>query len=266
MSADHRADKAAACIRAETGEPPRVAVVLGSGLDAAAVLDGAVSVPYDRIPGWPGSTVAGHAGRFEVGRLGSHRAAVLHGRVHLYEGHPPERVVFPARVLARLGVRVAILTNAAGGLNPAFAPGDLLMIRDHLNLQGGKPPAEGGAVHSAGPETYDPALRAAVREAASALRIPLREGVYAAVRGPSYETPAEARWIRFLGADAVGMSTVPEALALCGAGVRVAAFSVVTNVSGGEASSHAEVLSAGARAAAALGRLLRGLLDRLPAL
>ncbi len=258
-------DAAADFLRAELGEQPRVAIVLGSGLDAAAIFGGAVSIPVARIPGWPPSSVAGHAGRIDVGRLGPHRAAVLRGRVHLYEGHSPDRVVFSSRVLARLGVRVAILTHAAGGLDPALRAGDLLLIRDHLNLQGARPPVAGRPWPSPGPEAYDPALRAAAREAGAELGVPLREGVYAAVRGPTYETPAEARLLRLLGADAVGMSTVPEVLALRGEGVRVAAISAITNASGGKGSSHGEVLDAGARAATSLGRLIRGLLERVPA-
>jgi purine-nucleoside phosphorylase len=267
-----RLDDAADAIRRNSPAPPDVGIVLGSGLDAvAALLRDPVSIPYDRIPHWPHTDVPGHAGCLQIGPAGGKTVAVLRGRVHVYEGHPLDRVVFPARVLARLGVKTAILTNAAGGLNPDYRPGDLMMLSDHLNLLGADPLAgpDGDAL---GPrfldlaKLYDPELRASARAAAQRLGIPLREGVYAAAHGPCYETPAEARMIRGLGADAVGMSTVPEAIALHQCGVRVLAFSGITNVAAGLASAplrHEDVLAANHRLANTLAGLVKAALEIL---
>jgi purine-nucleoside phosphorylase len=243
-------DAAAHAVRTRTDLVPSLGVVLGSGLGAwAEGLEGAVAIPYAEIPGMPVSTVPGHAGRLWLGRAKGVTVACLQGRVHMYEGHEPERAVFGARLLARLGARAVLLTNAAGGLSPWFGAGDLMLIRDHLNLMF-KNPLVGPNEAGLGPRfpdmthTYDPALAAAARDAALSLGIRLHEGVYAGLLGPSYETPAEIRMLRTLGADAVGMSTVPEAIALRHMRVPVTGISCVTNLAAGISPvelSHAEV-------------------------
>lgn len=243
-------DAAAHAVRARTQEVPALGVVLGSGLGAwAESLDGALAIPYSEIPGMPVSTVQGHAGRLWIGRSKGVPVVCLQGRVHMYEGHDAERAVFGARLLARLGARAVLVTNAAGGLSPWFAPGDLMLIRDHLNLMG-KNPLIGMNEAALGPRfpdmthAYDPALVGATRAAATALGIRLHEGVYAGLLGPSYETPAEIRMLRVLGADAVGMSTVPEAIALRHMRVPVTGISCITNLAAGISPhelSHAEV-------------------------
>lgn len=243
-------DAAVHAVRARTQEVPALGVVLGSGLGAwAESLDGALAIPYSEIPGMPVSTVQGHAGKLWIGRSKGVTVACLQGRVHMYEGHDPERAVFGARVLARLGAHGILLTNAAGGLSPWFAPGDLMLIRDHLNLMG-KNPLVGPNEAALGPRfpdmthAYDPALSGAARAAALELGIRLHEGVYAGLLGPSYETPAEIRMLRTLGADAVGMSTVPEAIALRHMRIAVTGISLITNLAAGISPhelSHAEV-------------------------
>ena len=243
-------DAAVHAVRARTQEVPALGVVLGSGLGAwAESLDGALAIPYSEIPGMPVSTVQGHAGKLWIGRSKGVTVACLQGRVHMYEGHDPERAVFGARVLARLGARGILLTNAAGGLSPWFAPGDLMLIRAHLNLMR-KNPLVGPNEAALGPRfpdmthAYDPALSGAARAAALELGIRLHEGVYAGLLGPSYETPAEIRMLRTLGADAVGMSTVPEAIALRHMRVPVTGISCITNLAAGispQELSHAEV-------------------------
>ena len=229
---------AAAFVAERAPLPPRVGVVLGSGLGAFAdQLGPGMRIPYAEIPAMPRSSVVGHAGNFCFGSLAGVPVACLQGRAHVYEGHSLARSVFGVRVLAELGCRAVLLTNAAGGIHASFAPGDLMLITDHLNLLGDNPlrgPNFGG-----GPRfpdlsrAYDPGLQACAREAARASGITLREGVYAAMLGPSYETPAEIRMLRTLGADAVGMSTVPEVIALRQMGVRVGAMSCITNLAAG---------------------------------
>jgi purine-nucleoside phosphorylase len=227
---------------------------------------------YADLPGFPRVSVPGHAGRLVLGRLAGHDVCVLSGRFHLYEGHSPGDVSAGVRLLHELGGRILLVTNAAGSLRRRWAPGTLLLVRDQLNLQWtsplvGRPPAE---IHDMFPdmsEPYDPELRRLLREAAAAAGVPLAEGVYAAVLGPSYETPAEVRFLRRAGADAVGMSTVPEVLAARERGLRVAAVSCLTNHAAGlstEPLSHAEVVAAGARAAPRLEALVRGFLRALP--
>jgi purine-nucleoside phosphorylase len=213
--------------------------VLGSGLGAwGDTLESLTKIPYAEIPHMPRSTVVGHPGNLCLGRAGDVPVACLQGRVHLYEGHDPERVVFGVRLLARLGCRAVLLTNAAGGLAPTFSPGDLMLINDHLNLMGQNPLI--GPNHDAlGPrfpdmtEAYDAGLRQAAREAARETEVALQEGIYAGLLGPTYETPAEIRMLRTLGADAVGMSTVPEVIALRHMGVPAAAVSCITNLAAG---------------------------------
>lgn len=250
-------DEAVRAIRARIPAPPRVGVVLGSGLGAwGDTLEDLVKLPYAEIPGMPRPAVHGHPGNLCVGRVGDVQVACLQGRVHLYEGHSPERVVFAVRTLGRLGCKAVLLTNAAGGVNTAFSPGDLMLITDHLNLQGTNP-LLGPNDDSLGlrfPDmtyAYDPRLRELARAAAGEAGIALREGVYAGLLGPTYETPAEIRMLRALGADAVGMSTVPEIIALRHMGVPAAAISCVTNMAAGitgEVLSHVEVEETAKRA------------------
>lgn len=218
---------------------PRIGIVLGSGLGAMAeTLDDPVVVPYQRIPGWPVSTVEGHAGRLIAGRVGEAEVAVMQGRVHLYEGYAPWQVVFPTRVLAMLGCESLVVTNAAGAVDPGFEPGDLLLITDHLNLQGVNP-CIGPNLERLGLRffdmtyAYDPSYLEVARMAALERDMVLREGVYAGLLGPSYETPAEIRMLRAMGADAVGMSTVPEVIAANHAGMRVVGLSCMTNMAAG---------------------------------
>jgi purine-nucleoside phosphorylase len=218
---------------------PRIGIVLGSGLGAMAeTLEDPVVVPYQRIPGWPVSTVEGHAGRLIAGRIGSVDVVVMQGRVHLYEGYAPWQVVFPTRVLALLGCDSLVVTNAAGAIDPGFEPGDLMLITDHLNLQGINP-CTGPNLDRLGlrffdmTHAYSPAYFEVARMAALERDLVLREGVYAGLLGPSYETPAEIRMLRTLGADAVGMSTVPEVIAANHAGLRVVGISCMTNMAAG---------------------------------
>jgi purine-nucleoside phosphorylase len=229
---------AAAFVAEHLDVRPRVGIVLGSGLGAFAdALTSAKRIPYAEIPEMPRSQVQGHAGNLCLGSVSSVPVACLQGRAHVYEGHSQSRSVFGVRVLAELGCQVVLLTNAAGGIHASFAAGDLMLITDHLNLMGDNPLR--GPNFGAGPRfpdlshAYDPALLDLARAAARAATVTLREGVYAALLGPSYETPAEIRMLRTLGADAVGMSTVPEVIALCQLGVRVGAMSCITNLAAG---------------------------------
>jgi len=218
---------------------PRVGVVLGSGLGAFAdSLDGLVKVPYSEIPHMPASRVAGHAGNLCFGSVRGVPVVCMQGRVHMYEGHSVTSVVHGARTMARLGVKCVLLTNAAGGVEPAWSAGDLMLVTDHLNLTGTSP-LIGANDESMGPRfpdmtrAYDVALQGALRDVAAAAGIALREGVYAGLLGPTYETPAEVRMIRGLGAQAVGMSTVAEVIALRHMGIRVGALSCITNLAAG---------------------------------
>jgi purine-nucleoside phosphorylase len=250
----------------------KIAVVLGSGLGAFAdTLDGREAISYTQIPGWPVSTVAGHSGKLVTGRVGDTEVIVLAGRVHLYEGYTPRQAVFGIHELARRGVRSVVLTNAAGGINLSYNPGQLVLISDHINLLGGNP-LTGPNDESQGPrfpdmsEAYSRAYREVARKAGAELGLALEEGVYAAVPGPSYETPAEIRYLRAIGADLVGMSTVLETIAANYLGMKVLGISCVTNMAAGvEAGKlvHAEVLETGARTQDTLAALLRTVLPRL---
>lgn len=248
---------AAAEVRRQHAEAPRVGVILGSGLgDWARRLSSATQLPYASIPHMPTPSVAGHPGELWLGRSGGVAVACLRGRVHAYEGHPIERVVFGARLLAELGCRVVLLTNAAGGIRADLRPGALLLITDHLNLSGQNPlvrwTPDGHPAFIDMTGAYDPRLLAAARSAAASTGVELPEGVYAALLGPSYETPAEIRMLRALGADAVGMSTALEVIALRERGVRVGAVSCITNAAAGlsgAALDHADVQQTAARAA-----------------
>lgn len=263
--------EAAAWLKRARNEWPRTAIVLGSAqasfIDA---LEDRQEIEYRNIPGWPVPTVQGHGGRLIAGRAAGREVIVLSGRVHLYEGRSPREAVFGVRVLALLGLKTLILTNAAGGINPAYRPGLLVLITDHINLQGTNP-LLGPNDDSLGPRfpdmsrAYDQQLQAAAREAAAASGVELGEGVYAALLGPSFETPAEIRYLRAIGADLAGMSTVPETIAARHMGVRVLGLSTVTNMAAGMQAelSHEEVLATGKAAAGDLRKLLEALLARI---
>jgi xanthosine phosphorylase len=251
---------------------PRVGIVLGSGLGAVAeVVDGAVDMSYAELPGFPRPGVAGHAGRAVLGHMGGVPVCVLMGRAHLYEGGEPEERRVPVRALRAAGADVLVLTNAAGSLRPEVGPGRLMAISDHINLTGHNP-LVGPNDESLGPrfpslrDAYDPALRVQLHAAAADEGIDLAEGVYLAVSGPSFETPAEIRAFRTLGADAVGMSTVHETILARHAGLRVAAVSVISNLAEGLAEtplSHEQTLADAQRAAGDLARLLERFVGRL---
>jgi purine-nucleoside phosphorylase len=270
-----RLDAAAEAIRRKAKREPRIGLVLGSGLGAfAEKLADRTAIPYARIPGFPvPSGVVGHAGEFVLGTVGDTPVAVLSGRIHYYEGRSMAEVVFPVRVLARLGVGAVVLTNAAGGVRLTFKPGDLMVLTDHINglaanpLIGGNEEALGARFPDMS-AVYDPGLRKVIQAEARRLKIPLRQGVYVGLQGPSYETPAEIRMWRKLGADAVGMSTVPEAIALRHAGVRVAGISTITNMAAGvlrQTLNHAEVMETARRVGARFVRLLQAAVPRIAA-
>jgi purine-nucleoside phosphorylase len=255
-----------AAVRTRTDLVPDVGIVLGSGLGGLADdLEAAVAIPFDSLPGWPAATAPGHAGRLLLGRLAGRPVVMLQGRFHLYEGHDPGLVVQPALLFGRLGARRVVLTNAAGGINPGYGPGTLMVIADHLNLTG-RTPLLGPNADELGPrfpdlvDAWHPALRAALHAAGRAEGVALVEGVYAGLLGPQYETPAEVRMLRALGADAVGMSTVLECIAARWAGLEVCGVSLVTNAGAGytgQPLSHEEVLAAGAEAGPRLARVIR---------
>jgi purine-nucleoside phosphorylase len=265
-------DAAASFLTQRLARPPAIGVVLGSGLGAFADrVEGPASIAYEEIPHWPSAKVVGHAGRLVAGRVAGRDVVVLSGRAHFYEGYSLDTVVFGVRVLARLGVRTLVLTNAAGGINTAFQPGTLMVIDDHLNLIGSNP-LIGPNDERLGPrfpdmtETYSRRLRGLANAAAAGAELDLAHGIYAAVHGPSYETPAEIRALRTLGADAVGMSTVPEAIAARHMGVEVLGLSCITNPAAGvlpEPLRHDEVMEVAARASAAFIRLLEAIVGQL---
>jgi len=271
-------DEAARYLESRTKLRPRVAVVLGSGLGGFAddLLE-RKEFPYSAIPNWPVSTAVGHAGKLVLGILntpqkaGVLEVAVMSGRVHLYEGYSAWQVAFGVRVLGKLGARAFVFTNAAGGINAAFARGSLVLISDHINLQGANP-LMGPNDDSLGPrfpdmsEAYAPVYRETAKQVARELGIALGEGVYAALTGPSYETPAEIRYLRAIGADMVGMSTVPEVIAANHMGARCLGISCVTNMAAGilpQKIRHEEVLEAGAAVRGSLVKFLKALLSRL---
>jgi len=259
---DPTPERAAAVIRPLTATSPGVAIVLGSGLGSGLADDLAVDadVSYRDLPGFPGSTVPGHAGRVICGTLAGTSVVVFSGRIHFYEGHGIAATTLIPRVAAALGVRTIVLTNAAGGLDPSMRPGQLMLIRDHVNWMGVNP-LTGWRMEDGTPafvdlsRVYDPGLLEAARTAAEAAGVPVSVGVYAAAAGPSYETGAEAAALATLGAQAVGMSTVPEAVAAAGLGLRVLGISLITNLAGTEA-THGEVLAAAAGATKGLRAIL----------
>lgn len=267
-----RAESAAAFLLSQTRLRPQIGLVLGSGLGPFADdLTEAVRIPYAQIPSFPRSTAIGHAGQLVIGKSGEVPVAVLQGRAHLYEGYSPEEVAFPTRVLGRIGVRAVILTNAAGGINLEYGQGALVVIRDHINLQGRNSLA-GANDDRFGPRfpdmtyTYTKRYREIALEEAKKLGIPPREGVYAGVLGPSFETPAEIRFLRTIGADLVGMSTIPEAIAARHMGMNLLAISCVTNMAAGifdQPLSHQEVLETTGRVMGQFVALLRAVLPRV---
>lgn len=260
-------------VRAHTSLVPRVGLVLGSGLGGLVdEVEDPVTIPFEELPGWPAATAPGHHGRLLLGRIAGVPVAVLQGRLHLYEGNAAGLVVQPVLLFRQLGASLVILTNAAGGVNPAFRPGTLMVTSDHLNLTG-TTPLLGRNADELGPRFTDmtdvwaPAHRAALRAAGTAEGIELDEGIYAGLTGPSYETPAEVRMLRTLGADAVGMSTVLEAMAARWAGMEVCGVSLITNAGAGYAGVplvHEEVLAAAAVAGPRLARVLRRFIADLP--
>jgi purine-nucleoside phosphorylase len=263
-----------AAVRARTAVVPKVGIVLGSGLGGLAdAVDDPIAIPFAELPGWPAATAPGHVGRLLVGGLEGVPVILLQGRFHLYEGNDPGLVVEPVLLFARLGASVAFLTNAAGGVDPAFGPGTLMVIADHLNLTG-RTPLLGPNADALGPrfpdltEAWSPRLRALVHAAGRAEGVDLAEGVYAGLLGPAYETPAEVRMLRTLGADAVGMSTVLECIAARWVGLEVCGVSLITNAGAGytgEPLSHAEVLEAGAAAGPRLAGVIRRFVAELAA-
>lgn len=267
-----RVEAAADVVRSRCGPLPQTALILGSGLgDFADTLTSAVTLPYGDLPHWPASKVVGHAGRLVVGNAAGRRVAALAGRAHAYEGHPLSVVVFATRVMGRLGVRELLLTNAAGGINTSFARGALMVIDDHINLLGSNP-LVGDNDERFGPrfpdmtEVYSKRLRRVADDAAAAKGLSVAHGVYAALGGPSYETPAEIRYLRTIGADAVGMSTVPEAIAARHIGLDVLGLSCITNMAAGvlpEPLNHEEVLETARQVRGSFIALLEGIIERL---
>ena len=267
-----RIEETAAHIRARCGTVPDTAIVLGSGLgDFADRLLDAVVTPYGELPHWPASTVIGHSGKLVIGNIGTRRVAALAGRAHFYEGHDLATVVFAVRVMGRLGVKRLILTNAAGGINTGFGQGALMIIDDHINLIGTNPLVGAnderlGARFPDMSEVYSSRLRRIADEAAAATGVPVQHGVYVATHGPSYETPAEIRFFRTIGADAVGMSTVPEAIAARHMGLEVLGISCITNMAAGVLPgvlNHDEVMETARRVRGSFIALLEGILARL---
>lgn len=270
-------EDAAQFIRARTSHQPRVGLILGSGLNPVAeAVEAADVIPYGDIPHFPQPSVEGHVGRLVLGSLAGQSVMIMQGRVHFYEGYSMQQVTFPVRVMQVMGLDTLIVTNAAGGINPAFHPGELMLINDHINLLGmtGNNPLHGPNDPTLGPrfpdmsQAYDPELRRIAREVARENSLPLREGVYIGLSGPSFETPADIRFLRLVGADAVGMSTVPEVTVAHHGGLRVLGISSISNVAladpdPGQETSHDEVLAAGKLLVPRLTALLCGVLARL---
>ncbi|HKF52047.1 MAG TPA: purine-nucleoside phosphorylase [Candidatus Acidoferrales bacterium] len=269
-----RAEAAAKFIRSRTKLRPQIGIVLGSGLGAFADgLGSAVRIPYSGIPNFPRSTAVGHPGQLVIGKSSGVVVAAMQGRAHLYEGYSPAEVAFPMRVLTRFGICAVILTNAAGGVNLGYKQGALVILRDHINLMGANP-LTGPNDDRLGPrfpdmtEAYSKSFRDIALEEAHRLNIEVHEGIYAAVPGPSYETPAEIRYLRTIGADVVGMSTVPEVIAARHTSMRVLGISCVTNMAAGildQPLNHDEVLETGTRVSGQFIALLRAVLPRLAA-
>ena len=270
-------DEAVASIRQASSLQPRVAIVLGSGLSAVAdAVTGSVRIPFGDIPHFPVSSIVGHQGHLVLGQLEGQPVAVMQGRTHFYEGYSAQQVTLPIRVLRLLGAETIILTNAAGGLNRSFHTGDLMLIVDHINMVGmtGVNPLRGPNDASFGPRfldmssAYDRGLRELTLQVAAELQVPMQQGVYVGLAGPTYETPAETRFLRLIGGDAVGMSTTSEAVVARHSGMRVLGISGITNlvidqVDGAAQTNHEEVLQAGALMTPRMAAVVRGVLARL---
>jgi len=259
-------------VRARTGIVPELGIVLGSGLGGLADdVEDAVAIPFADLPGWPAATAPGHVGRLLLGTLAGRPVVMLQGRFHMYEGVDPGLVIQPVLLFKALGARIVVLTNAAGGLDPSFGPGTLMVMRDHINLTG-RSPLIGPNADELGPrfpdlvDAWSPRLRTALHAAAAAEGVHLEEGIYVGLTGPTYETPAEVRWLAGLGAHAVGMSTVLECIAARWVGLEVCGVSLVTNAGAGytgEPLTHEEVLESGAEAGPRLARVIRRFLADL---
>jgi purine-nucleoside phosphorylase len=268
-------DRIADFIRSKSSYHPKVGIILGSGLGAlAASVEFSTFIPYNEIPEWPVSTVIGHQGQLVIGKLEDVAVVVMQGRVHYYEGYSIAQVALPVRVLQRLGIEILIVTNAAGGVNPGYTPGDLMLITDHINMIGmaGLNPLRGPNLDELGTrfpdmsQAYDLKLMEIARKAGLEDKIKLQEGVYISLAGPSFETPADLRFLHIIGADAVGMSTVPEVITARHGGTRVLGISGISNkanLDGSTVTTHKEVLEAGQIIAPKLTTLIRGVLRRL---
>ena len=268
-------DEATQAVQARTTHKPRVALILGSGLnDLAESVQNADRIPYGDLPHFPVSTVQGHAGRFVIGELEGKSVLVMQGRIHYYEGYTMGQVTLPIRIMQRLGIEMLFVTNAAGGVNPNFAPGDVMLITDNLNLIGmtGNNPLFGPNLDEIGSrfpdmsQAYDRKLMEIARQVAGNENIPLREGVYCALSGPSFEGPADLRFLRLAGTDAVGMSTVPEVIVARHGGLRVLGFSGISNkanLDGSTVTTHAEVIEAGRIITPKMEKIIRGVLRAL---
>lgn len=268
-------DDAVSAIRARTNCQPRIALILGSGLgDLAESVSPADYIPYGEIPHWPVSTIQGHKGRLVMGELESKPVLIMQGRAHYYEGYPISFIGFPVRVMLRLGIEVLIVTNAAGGVNPDFEPGDVMLIKDHISIMamGGNNPLRGPNIDEFGERfpdmsrAYDPDLLQKAREAAEEQGIHPKEGVYICLAGPSFESPADLRFLQTIGADAVGMSTVPEVIVARHGGMRILGLSGVSNkanLDGSTVTTHEEVLQAGKMLVPKLDAIIRGVIRRI---
>lgn len=268
-------DEAVDAIRQKTAYHPRVGLILGSGLNGLAEsVENADIIPYGEIPNWPISTVEGHAGRLVIGELERQSVFVMQGRIHFYEGYSMSQITLPVRVMLRLGLEMMIVTNAAGGVNPEFVPGDVMLITDNLNLIGmmGANPLMGPNIDELGPrfpdmsQAYDRTLMGIARQVSANENIPLREGVYCALSGPSFEGPADLRFLRLAGADAVGMSTVPEVIVARHGGLRSLGLSGISNkanLDGSTATTHEEVMEAGKIITPKMEKIIRGVLRAL---
>jgi purine-nucleoside phosphorylase len=268
-------DQAADAIRARSSYSPRVGLILGSGLNSLAdSAKGSDIIPYADLPNWPVSTVEGHVGRLVIGELEGQTVLVMQGRIHFYEGYSMSQITLPVRVMQRLGLEMLFVTNAAGGVNPSFIPGDVMLITDHLNLMGmtGANPLMGPNIDALGPrfpdmsQAYDRELMDVARQVVGKENIQLREGVYCGLSGPSFESPADLRFLSMVGADAVGMSTVPEVIVARHGGMRVLGFSGISNkanLDGSTVTTHEEVIEAGKIISPKIEQIIRGVLRSL---
>jgi purine-nucleoside phosphorylase len=268
-------DQVADAVRAKISIKPRVGIILGSGLnDLAASVENAVTIPYGDLPHWPVSTVEGHVGQLVIGELEGAPVLVMQGRTHFYEGYSMSQITLPIRVMLRLGLETMIVTNAAGGVNPDFTPGDVMLITDNLNLMGmsGLNPLMGPNIDELGPrfpdmsQVYDKALMSIARKIAGEENITLREGVYCGLSGPSFESPADLRFLRLAGTDAVGMSTVPEVIVANHGGLRSLGLSGISNkanLDGSTVTTHEEVIEAGKVITPKIEKIIRGVLKNI---